>query len=367
MKEVRLGLIGCGGMGVAHTEVFKDVPRLRFTAASDSSAANLEKVVSKFGVQGFNDGMELINSGLVDAVLIATPHREHPLYATAALKRGLHVLTEKPVAVTAKAAAEVDRVRAKTKLVYGVVYQTRFMPRWIKAREIIKRGDLGPIRRVLWCNTGWYRTQAYYNSAPWRGKWAGEGGGLLITLCPHNFDMLYWLLGQPKRVRAQLSLGKYHEIEVEDDVTATFEYPNGATGVFIASTGEAAGTDYLEIIGDRGKLVIGKNLEFTQTDQSVEHYTHNSQTAGALHTTRIVYEYADPAFQSNVRALQQNFINAILDGEELIAPAAEGLHSLELSNAIMMSGLTGKAVDIPMDREAFDALMKKLVKKSGKK
>lgn len=369
MQEVRIGVIGCGGMGRSHMGVFKEVSRLKFTAAADGVADNLNKAVGEFGVKGFADGHELINSGLCDAVVIATPHYFHPPYAIAALRKGLHVLTEKPVAVTAKAAAEVNAVAAtRPELKYSVMFQMRTVPKWAKAREIVRSGQLGRIQRVQWTVTSWFRSQAYFDSGSWRATWAGEGGGVLLNQCPHNLDLLCWVTGVPVKVRAHVALGKYHKIEVDDDVTAFFEYADGATGTFITSTGEYPGTDVFEIAGDRGRLVVsaanGNVVEFHQTPVSVSEFSRTTKSMwGGPGTTKISYQCPDGGSH---KLIHQNFVNAILDNEPLIAPATEGLASVELANAIIMSGLTDKTVPLPMDREGYEAMLKGLIEKSKK-
>jgi predicted dehydrogenase len=272
MKEVRLGVIGCGFMGQLHMKNFPTMPRMKFTAAADAIPAKLDAVVQQYKVQGFADGNDLIKSGLVDAVLIATPHYQHPTYTMAAFKAGLHVLTEKPVAVTAKAAAEVNAEHRKhKKLVYAAMFQMRTYPVWRKMKEMVASGQIGEIQRVSWTITNWFRSQAYYDSGGWRATWGGEGGGVLLNQCPHNLDLFQWIVGMPSKVTAFISLGKYHHIEVEDEVTAYLEYPKKATGVFTTSTGEAPGVNRFEIAGDRGLLVSdsSRKIEFTRTEMSV--------------------------------------------------------------------------------------------------
>jgi len=345
--------------------VFKEVPRYKFVAASDNVPAALDKVVAEHGVKGFADGMELIKSGLCDAILIATPHYFHPVYAVAGLDAGLHVLTEKPVAVTVKAADEMNQAAARNpKQKFGVMFQMRTTPMWRKMRELITTGQIGEIRRVQWTATAWFRTQAYYNSGTWRATWEGEGGGVLLNQCPHNLDLLYWLTGQPKRITANIALGKYHQIEVEDDVTAFLEYANGATGVFIASTGEHPGSGHFEIMGDRGRLSIlpdGK-IEFVRTEVPVDQFCRTTKVAWSTpQTERIVIETPSGGSHKNIH---ENFAAAICDGVPLIAPAVEGVNSLEMANGMIMSGLTGKPVDLPLDRGAYEKLLAKLIKEA---
>ncbi len=367
MNEVRLGVIGCGGMAQNHMRAFKDVPRLKFTAAAEPFESNLKTVVDTYGVKGFKTGEELLASGLVDAVFIGTPHYFHPTYSMQAFDRDIHVLTEKPVAVTAKAAQEVNEAHArKPQLKYAAMFQLRTIPKWKRMKEIISSGTLGKIQRFHWTATDWFRTEAYYKSGGWRATWAGEGGGVLLNQCPHNLDLLYWLVGMPQRISAHISLGKYHQIEVEDEVTAYLEWANGATGVFITSTGEAPGTNYLEIVGDRGRMISNsKRHEVIQLDElgfSASEFCKNSTQRMGMPTPTGV-EITCPAGGSH-KEIFQNFVNAILDGEALIAPAEEGLHSVELCNAMIQSGLQHQTVNIPSDRAGYENLLQELIAKS---
>lgn len=367
MKPVRLGVIGCGGMARQHMKYFSSIPGLQFAAVADNFAENLKLVTDTYaGVQGFTDSAKLIASGAVDAILICTPHYFHPELSIAGFKAGLHVLTEKPVAVTAKAAQEVNDEHAKHKgLVYAAMFQMRDAPLWKRIKHIIDSGQLGAVRRAIWIVTNWYRTQAYYDAGTWRATWKGEGGGVLLNQCPHNLDLLCWLMGPPSRVHAHVALGKHHHIEVEDDVTAYLEWSTGATGTFITSTGEAPGTDRLEIVGDRGKLIVeGKRITFTQTYDSVANFCATSDEAfgqPTADTITIDVKGDDPGH----RAVTANFVKAIAEpGTPLICSGESGLHELELGNAMLMSGLTKQPVNLPMDRAGYDALLKDLIAKS---
>lgn len=375
MKQVRLGVIGCGGMARAHMRYFESIPGLKFTAAADNFSANLDMVTAEHGVEGFTDGMKLIKSGSVDAIMICTPHYFHPDLSIAGMKAGLHVLTEKPVAVTAHEAARVEKVHAKyPKLVYAAMFQIRAHPLWQRIHRTLHNGELGCIQRVNWIVTNWFRTMAYYNQAEWRATWKGEGGGVLLNQCPHNLDLLCWLLGSPSEVRAFLSLGKYHHIEVEDEVTAYMTWdgqkkglihPKGATGVFVTTTGESPGTDRLEIVGDRGKLVLenGK-LSITQTHESVMQFCVDTEEAfgqPGKDDITIATGGDDPGH----RVVTANFIQAIQKpGTPLICSGESALPELELGNAMLYSGLINESVKIPMKRAAFDKHLKDLIAKS---
>ena len=250
MEKVRFGIIGIGNMGTGHVESIAGghIENAVLTAVCDVKEDRLAFVTEKYGadIATFTDYKELLASGLVDAILIATPHYLHPVIAIEAFEAGLHVLSEKPIGVYTKKVMEMYEVaKAHPDQVFGIMYNQRTNPRYQKMREMLQGGELGELQRVVWIITNWYRTQSYYNSSAWRATWEGEVGGVLLNQCPHNLDLWQWICGMPKRVCGFLSFGKYHNIEVEDDATIYAEYANGATGLFISTTGEAPGTNRL--------------------------------------------------------------------------------------------------------------------------
>ncbi|MFW6336478.1 MAG: Gfo/Idh/MocA family protein [Phycisphaeraceae bacterium] len=371
MDKVRLGVIGAGGsMASAHQKNFADIEGLEYVAACDIDADRLSKVSQQYSVEAFERAETMIDSGKIDAVLIACPHYDHPVYAQHAMKQGVHVLVEKPVAVTAKAAEQTNAVyeearKHKPDLVYAAMFNQRTRADWKMVKRLIDEGRVGELIRVSWTITSWYRSQRYYDSGGWRATWAGEGGGVLINQCPHNLDLFQWFVGMPSRVTANVGLGKHHNIEVEDDVTALLEFDNGATGTFITSTGQSPGINRLEIVGDRGTLIssAGGKVTFRENLTPLSEFTPNSPErfgTPAAHTFEIDCAGGNPEH----KGVLINFIQAILHGEPLIAQATEGIHGLELGNAMLMSGLTGEPVDIPTDRDAFDKLLKKLIDES---
>jgi predicted dehydrogenase len=366
MDKVRMGIIGVGNMGAQHARWITEgkVPRLELAALCDLDPGKLTPFPK---VKHFRQSAEMIRSGLVDAVLIATPHYDHTTIGIDALQQGLHVLTEKPLAVH-KADAErmiaAYQKRPKKSQVFGAMFNQRTDPHYRRTRDLIQRGELGEIRRVVWIITNWFRSEAYYASGDWRATWRGEGGGVLLNQCPHNLDLLQWLCGMPKRIQAFCHLGKYHDIEVEDDVTAYLEYPNGATGVFITTTGEAPGTNRLEITGDRGKMVIeGGKVSWTRTEQPVAEFCRTTTGSFATPDTwNVDIPVAGNGGQH--QEITQNFVDAILTGRPLLAPAVEGIHSVELANAMLYSSFTGQTVKLPLAAAAYERHLMKLVAKS---
>ena len=361
MKTVRLGLIGLGNIGQHHYGYLTagKVSRAELVAVSDAVPAKLERYKP---LKTFTDGEELIRSGLVDAVIIATPHYQHTTLGIAALKQGLHVMVEKPISAH-KADAErlIATHQQHPKLVFAGMFQLRAEPRYLKIQKLIQAGDLGEIVRMSWIMTDWFRTEAYYASGGWRATWKGEGGGVLLNQCLHNLDAMQWLLGMPASVRGFSQLGRFHNIEVEDNVSAYLEYPNGATGTFVSSTGEAPGTNRFEIVGTRGKLVLERDqLAFTRNEADMIEFSRSAKVGFAkpeVWNVEIPFENAPNAHAT----LMQNFVNAILDGEPLIAPGKEGIHSVELANVMLYSSLIDQTVALPMDSAAYEQKLNQLI------
>ena len=300
----------------------------------------------------------------MDAVLIGTPHYQHTTIGIDAMEHGLHVLTEKPIAVHKADAERMIAAHEGKDLVFSVMFQLRTEPLNKKLKQIISAGELGEIIRVNWIVTDWFRAEAYYASGGWRATWSGEGGGVLFNQCPHNLDLMQWWLGMPSKVRAFCGLGVRHDIEVEDQVTAYLEYPNGATGVFITTTGEAPGTNRLEIAGERGKLVVeGGKIQFTRNEVPALEFCKTSTASfarPAVWNVEIPFDGPPPHHQNITR----NFVEAILDGTALIVSAEEGINSVELANSMLYSSLTDGTVELPLDSSAYEAMLKELCAKS---
>jgi len=365
MDKVRLGIIGLGNFGRYHAEYLLkgDISRCDLTAVCDSAAAALQRYPT---LKTFTDGRELIESGEVDAVIIATPHFQHTTLGIAALEVGVHAMIEKPIS-SHKADAErlIAAHHRHPNIVFAGMFQLRTEPRYLKIRKMIHDGELGELTRVNWINTDWYRTEVYYSSSDWRATWKGEGGGVLLNQCLHNLDTLQWLCHMPARVRGYCQLGRFHKIEVEDYVTAYLEWADGATGTFIASTGEAPGTNRLEIAGTRGKLVLENGqLTFMRNDQDMCEFSRSASqgfTKPEFHQEAIPFTDAAAPHAT----MTQNFVNAILDGRPLIAPGEEGLNSVELANAMLYSSFLGQILELPLDGAAWERKLNELIAQSN--
>lgn len=361
---VRLGIIGLGNMGNAHAKTILEgqVPDVKLTAVADQNPA----LLAKFGdLERFGTGSELIQKGSVDAVLIATPHYTHTTLGKEALQQGLHVLVEKPISVHKADCEELIKAHTNPKQVFAAMFNQRTDPSFLKLRQLIQSNELGKIERINWIITSWFRTEHYYQSGDWRATWGGEGGGVLLNQCPHNLDLWQWLFGMPDRLIANCQFGRFHDIEVEDAVTAVMEYSNGTTGVFVTTTGEAPGTNRLEVAADRGKVVIEDGVfRFIRTEVPVSEYLQSSRTSfGKPESWNIEIPIQGGTGPQHVGILN-NFAKAILHNEELLAPAAEGIHSVELANAMLYSAFLNQRVDLPMDGSDYAAILKKKTESS---
>jgi predicted dehydrogenase len=369
MNKVRIGIVGLGNMGSGHAQYLIEgqVKGAELTAVSDISAERLKKAQEQWGdrVLTFESPEALFRSGAVDGILLCTPHYDHPKQAIDAFSCGLHVLVEKPAGVYTRQVREMNEAAAASGKVFGIMYNQRTNPLYIKLRELISSGELGEIRRTNWIITNWYRSQAYYNSGGWRATWAGEGGGVLINQDPHQLDLWQWTTGlMPKRIRAFCSFGKHRDIEVENDVTAYVEYENGASGVFVTSTHESPGTNRFEISGDRGKIVIEDDkMTFWRLRQSETEFNLANTSA----FSQPEYWKCDIPIQSGGpqhMGITQNWVDSIAKGTPLLAPGEEGIKGLTLSNAMLLSTWTDSWVDLPIDEDLFYGKLQEQIKLS---
>ncbi len=369
MDKVRIGLIGYGAMGKNHAKylIGGEVPDAELTAICDISAENLNRAKNDLAgirIGFFDDSKKLMESGLADAVFIAVPHYDHPDLIIAALEHNLHVLTEKPVGVYTKNVRKVNAIAAKSKKVFGIMFNQRTNPVHQKLHQMIASGELGEIKRTNWIITIWYRSQSYYDAGGWRATWAGEGGGVLLNQCPHQLDLWQWICGMPKRVRAFCSFGKYHNIEVEDDVTAYVEYENGATGVFIATTGETPGSNRFEIAGDNGKIILGdEGITFWKNAVPERQFNREFKGGfGAPENKKI--EITVEGRGEEHKGIVKDWVKAILTGSPLLAGGIEGINSLQLSNAMLLSTWLDDWVRLPIDDELFFQKLQEKIKSS---
>jgi predicted dehydrogenase len=369
-NKVRLGIVGLGNIGRFHAQALLagHVPRCELGAICTRQAK--PELPALFAGNLFNEPDTMIRSGCVDALLIANPHPQHAAVGQLAFGAGLHVMMEKPIASHKREAEILVAGHAQHPgCVFAAMFQFRAEPHFQEMRRIIQGGELGDLVRVSWINTDWFRPEAYYQSSAWRATWQGEGGGVLINQCLHNLDMLQWLVGMPSRLRGFCTFGRFHQIEVEDDVTCYLEWANGANGTFISSTGETPGTNRLEISGTRGRLLWeGGKLWLSRNRVDAREFCQ-SATRPFERLESTTEELVVPKVEHPHAMLLQNFTNAILDGEPLIAPGIEGINSLELANAMVLSSVRGQTVEMPLDGAVWEAELARLseVSAAGKR
>jgi len=362
MDKVRFGIVGTGGMGSGHAGTMQNIEECQLTAVCDIDPDVVKGVAEKYEVESFTDYKELIDSGLVDAVIVATPHYFHPIVGIYAMKKGIAVLSEKPMAVTVKAADEMIRTAKETGVPFTIMYQARSSGRNQAAHKVIQEGRLGELYRTCLIGSG-FRSQAYYDSAPWRGTWKEEGGGVLINQAPHDLDMFTWLGGLPSRVTARTA-NRRHKMECEDEASAMLEYPNGAIGFLHVSTSEAPGTSLMEFCGEKAKLTMyGRRFILRELEMPVQEFSDTTDNMwGSPKSTEVDVPVEER--ESGHGAIIRNLARHIMHGEPLIVPGEEGINSMELIDAVILSGQKGKPVDIPVDREEYESLIEDLKKTS---
>lgn len=371
MDKVRLGIIGIGNMGSGHLKNILEgkVPEMEVTAVADrqESRRTWAKENLPESVVIFEEGKDLIAAGVCDGVLIAVPHYQHPELTIDAMNHGLHVMCEKPAGVYTKQVREMNDAAQKCDRVFGMMFNQRTNCIYRKMHELVTSGELGAIKRVNWIVTDWYRTQSYYDSGSWRATWDGEGGGVLLNQCPHNMDLIQWICGMPSKVQAFCHNGKWHDIEVEDDVTAYLEYPNGATGVFVTTTADAPGTNRFEITLEMGKLVC-ENGKLMLHKLSENERTFCKTAKGGFDTPEctVTEVETDGENEQHVGVLKA-FAGRILHGTPLVAEGLEGINGLTLSNAMHLSSWLKREVEIPFDEDLFLEELNKRRRESRKK
>ncbi|TDG00468.1 Gfo/Idh/MocA family protein [Paenibacillus piri] len=371
-KKVKIGLIGLGNIGNnTHVKYLKTMDNVELVGVCDVAKEQADKIAAECGTTAYYDYNQLFDQSGLEAVIIATPHYAHTPISAEAFRRGLHVLCEKPLAVHVNDAQKSIDAYEKAKaanpqLVFGMMFQERTLPFYKKLKDIVSSGELGKLTRVTWINTAWFRSQAYYDSGDWRATWAGEGGGILTNQCPHNLDMYQWLFGVPARISGHAHIGKYHNIEVEDEVTAYFEHDDGMIGHFMVTTAESPGTNRFEIVGEHGKLIYEneKLVLYKNRMSMLQFLNETTEKFGNVESwyTEIPVNTKAP---TGHKVVAEKFIEAVLNGGgELIAHGTEGIKGLTIGNGIMLSSFTKQMVDVPFDADAYERILNELIRTS---
>jgi predicted dehydrogenase len=370
-NALKIGLIGLGNIGGTHVANLKQMGNIELVGVCDTAAEKADRYAKECNTTAYYNYIDLLDKSGLEAVIIAVPHYDHPAIAIEAFRRGVHVLCEKPISVHVNDAKRMiesyeQMKQAYPDLVFGIMFQERTYPQYMKIKDILQGGELGRLARVTWINTTTFRSQAYYDSGDWRATWAGEGGGILVNQCPHTLDMYQWLFGLPNRISAHAHIGKYHNIEVEDEVTAYFEHEDGMVGHLIVSTAESPGTNRLEIAGENGKLIFenGKLLFYRNRISMLKFLKETKASFG--HVENWYTEI--PTGVNNPRAhfqVTETFVSAVLNkGGKLVAHGSEGLNSVYIANGIMMSSFGGSIVNVPFPGDEYEAKLQQLIQTS---
>ncbi len=368
--KVRVGVIGVGNMGTGHIQNWLKgrMPEIEITAAADIDPARLEAAKEMIpGIACFDTATDLIHSGTVDAVIVATPHYFHPPIAIEALKAGLHVMSEKPAGVYTRQVRELIEVAEKSDKTYAIMFNQRTNSVYRKVRELVQSGEYGEIRRVSWIITDWFRTQSYYDSGAWRATWAGEGGGVMLNQCPHQLDLWQWICGMPVKIRAVCKEGLWHDVEVEDDVTVYAEYANGATGTFITTTGDCPGDNRLEITLDRAQILCEYNRKLNQFE--IWMYELNMPVSQFIKESDKGFQKLEGKWtqvshdgrNEQHAGVMNAFAAHILRGEPLVAEGKEGINGLTISNAAFLSSWLDQPVTLPIDEDLYWEMLQKKI------
>ncbi|BFT73822.1 MULTISPECIES: Gfo/Idh/MocA family protein [Paenibacillus] len=370
-QKIKFGLVGIGNIGNTHLKYLSEMDNVTLVGVCDVDKEKADLNAKTYGTTAYYDVLDLLDNSGLDVIIIAVPHYDHPYIAIEAFKRGIHVMCEKPIAVHVNDANRMIDAYESAKetypdLQFAIMFQERTLPFYAKLKEIVESGELGQLTRATWIHTKWFRSQSYYNSGGWRATWAGEGGGILTNQCPHTLDMYQWLFGLPSLISGHAHIGKYHDIEVEDEVTAYFEHSNGMIGHLIVTTAELPGTNRLEIVGDTGKLVLenGKLLHY-KYEQSMLTFTRETEQKFATWQIEPEEVEVDEDAPNGHHVVTGRLVDRLLGKEiDLIAEGPEGLGSLTLANGIMLSSFQKRPVEVPIDGDAFQSHLDELIKSS---
>lgn len=380
-RKVRLGIIGFGAQGSAYAKFIEDglVPNVEIGAIADVQAARREAAAAEHGVPVHADHESLLAGGEVDAVVTTVPHYLHPQMGIDALRAGVHALVEKPAGVHTGQVAELNECASQhPELTFAIMFNQRNNPLYQRIKQIVDAGEIGEIRRTNWIITTWWRPQGYYEQSAWRATWGGEGGGVLVNQAPHQLDLWQWICGVPKSVYAKVAYGFRRDIAVEDEVTAVVDYGGGATGTFVTAVHDLAGTDRLEILGDRGKIVVDGSKTATVT-RLVDDERALSDRMGMDDVRKLFKGEVDPTSYYSQEVIEfespwgaqhsgvlENFAANVLDGTPLLAPGSEGINGVRLANAIHLSSWLGHEVPLDFDENVYLAELNERIRAEGK-
>ena len=384
-EKVKLGIIGYGAEGGMYAGFFKNNDErlndnIELAAVCDIDPAKKAKVAEDFpGLPFFDNYLDLLESGIVNAIVTTVPHYDHCVMGIAALERGIHLLGEKPAGVYTK---DVERLIETSKkhpeTTFAIFFNQRTNPLYRRVKQLMDEKAIGDLQRATWIITTWWRPQGYYNQSAWRATWGGEGGGVLVNQAPHQLDLLQWICGKPEKVYAKLQYGAGRNIVVENEVNALLDFGNGATGSFITCTNDIVGTDRFEIFGTKGKIIVedSKKLIVKQLTAPEAELSENMDMQDVLrlfmgqvnmedYVKVTEEEFVMPQGLQHISVLN-NFADHIVNGEPLLANGEEGINGVTLANAMHLSSWLDKEVDYNVDGDLYLAELNKRIVEEGK-
>lgn len=366
-KTIKFGVIGIGGMGANHANLLLNnrIKNASLSAICDTNEFFLKNFPD---IPCYTNASEIFNKKIIDVAIISTPHGSHISLGKQALENHIDVIIEKPLAVTTRQCKDFINFAKKCTAKFGIMLNQRTNPAFIKLKEMINKGELGKIHRYQWTITDWFRTNYYYNISDWRATWRGEGGGVLMNQSIHQLDLCQWLFGMPDSLYTDMRLGHFHDIEVEDDVTSIMKYKDGLKGIFTTTTGESPGVNRLEIASDYGLVVFENNMiNWKKVTDSTTNFIKNSNTLfdmPVVETFNFEFPNEEDEHIEHSRIIQ-NFTNFLLGQEELYVPGDQGLNSVELINAMILSGLEEKEIKLPLNEKIYENKINDLIKKNN--
>jgi len=410
-KKIRYGVVGIKGIGERHCLYASQNTRAELVAVVDIDSDFVGKKSAELGIRGFTDYRDLLERGIVDAVSIATPHDRHSDIAQDCLNAGVHTYIEKPISTNVSEAEKIVALAKSRKLKICVGHQYRLFDSSQIIKQVIDKGDLGKIRRLLW-TWGVFRPHSYYARWPWKGTFRQAGSGILAYHALHDLDLICWMIGKPVQVTAFMG-NQYHHAETEDFTCASILFENGAFGSLQFSINHPSAYSVRQIAGDKGILVMPdvKSLTYEQAEEillgtyqgklscmmtqfvgefdepgiSWQILKRSADTCIAQHTTQVGESpwkrllshkngwwsgraIRKPNIQSDkpwvdpICRLVNEFIDAILEDRAPLVNGESTLPAIELMNALLVSATRKKTVDLPIDQHEYDEVSAELSK-----
>ncbi len=349
MDTIRFGIYGYGKVAELHARAIASLEGATLVSVCGRNEASRSAFATRWGIRHRVSAAEMAQKDGVEAVIITTPHLLHPTHAVESSEAGLHVLVEKPMAIHA---VDCDAMMAAATLAgrrLGVISQRRWYPAVRRVRDAIDSGALGAPALGQVVMLGW-RDEAYYRSDPWRGSWAGEGGGVLVNQAPHQLDLITWFMGPAVEVSAYWANLNHPYIEVEDTAVASVKFRGGALGSIMVSNSQKPGI-YAKVHvhgtsgASAGVQTDGGAMFVAGMTGVVEAPVNDIWTIPGQEDRLAGWKAEDEAFFRKIDAtwyffaLQESeFIDAIREDRDPAVTGADGREAVRLMEAIYDSG-----------------------------